>query len=57
MSGRLLDNGFRLLGLLMIGAIIVFLITPILVTVLMAFDARAYLGPLPPPALSFRWFA
>jgi putative spermidine/putrescine transport system permease protein len=22
----------------------------------MAFDARAYLGPLPPPALSLRWF-
>ncbi|HEX9447575.1 MAG TPA: ABC transporter permease [Dongiaceae bacterium] len=56
MNGRILDNGFRLLGLLMIGLIICFLITPILVTVLMAFDARAYLGPLPPPALSFRWF-
>jgi len=56
MNGRILDNAFRLLGLLMIGMIILFLITPILVTVLMAFDARAYLGPLPPPALSLRWF-
>ena len=56
MSGRLLDNAVRLLGLLMIGTIICFLVTPILVTALMAFDARAYLGPLPPPALSFRWF-
>ncbi len=23
----------------------------------MAFDARDYLGPLPPPSLSLRWFA
>ena len=30
---------------------------PLLVTALMAFDARGYLGPLPPPALSLRWFA
>jgi putative spermidine/putrescine transport system permease protein len=57
MSGRLLDNGFRLLGLVMIGVIVCFLLTPIIVTVVMAFDARAYLGPLPPPALSLRWFA
>jgi putative spermidine/putrescine transport system permease protein len=57
MSARLLDDVARLLGLVMIGIIICFLLTPILVTALMAFDARAYLGPLPPPALSFRWFA
>jgi len=56
MSARLLDNAVRLVGLVMIGTIICFLVTPILVTALMAFDARAYLGPLPPPALSFRWF-
>ena len=57
MSARLLDDAARLLGLVMIGIIICFLLTPIFVTALMAFDARAYLGPLPPPALSFRWFA
>ena len=56
MTGRALDNGFRLIGLLMMGLITCFLITPIVVTAIMAFDARAYLGPLPPPALSFRWF-
>jgi putative spermidine/putrescine transport system permease protein len=56
MSGRLLDNVFWLVGLLMIGVVICFLITPIVVTTIMAFDARSYLGPLPPPALSFRWF-
>jgi putative spermidine/putrescine transport system permease protein len=56
MNGRALDNGFRVVGLLMMGLIVCFLITPIVVTTIMAFDARAYLGPLPPPALSFRWF-
>jgi putative spermidine/putrescine transport system permease protein len=56
MNGRLLDNGLRLIGLTMIGTIICFLLTPIIVTTIMAFDARAYLGPLPPPALSLRWF-
>ena len=57
MSGRLLDNVLLLAGLLMIGVVVCFLVTPIIVTTIMAFDARAYLGPLPPPALSFRWFA
>jgi putative spermidine/putrescine transport system permease protein len=57
MSGRLIDDGVRLLGIVLIGAIVLFLLTPIVVTAVMAFDARAYLGPLPPPALSLRWFA
>jgi putative spermidine/putrescine transport system permease protein len=57
MSGRLIDDGFHLLGLLLIGTVLCFLLTPIIVTVVMAFDARSYLGPLPPPSLSFRWFA
>jgi putative spermidine/putrescine transport system permease protein len=56
MTGRTLDNGFRVIGLLLMGLIACFLITPIVVTVIMAFDARAYLGSMPPPALSFRWF-
>ena len=56
MSGRALDNGFRVIGLFLMGLILCFLLTPIVVTTIMAFDARAYLGPLPPPALSFRWF-
>jgi putative spermidine/putrescine transport system permease protein len=56
MMGRGLDNILGLLGMAMIAVIVCFLLTPILVTVVMAFDARAYLGPLPPPALSPRWF-
>jgi putative spermidine/putrescine transport system permease protein len=54
--GRGIDNGLRLLGAAMIVAVIGFLIVPILVTTVMAFDARPYLGPLPPPAYSLRWF-
>ena len=56
MSGRLLDDGLWWLGQLLIVTIIGFLLTPIIVTVVMAFDSRSYLGPLPPPSLSFRWF-
>jgi putative spermidine/putrescine transport system permease protein len=41
-------------GALCVG--IVFLTIPLLVTCLMAFDSRTYLGSLPPPALSFHWF-
>ena len=57
MSGRLADNVLRLVGLVAIGTIICFLLTPIVVTAIMAFDSRAYLGPLPPPSLSLRWFS
>src|SRR5262245_55017269 len=57
MSNRLIDDLLRWLARALIGLVICFLVTPIVVTSLMAFDDRAYLGPLPPPALSFRWFA
>jgi putative spermidine/putrescine transport system permease protein len=33
-----------------------FLIVPLLVTALLAFDKRTFLGPLPPPTLSLHWF-
>jgi len=35
---------------------LLFLMVPLVVTCLMAFDARSFLGPLPPPAYSLRWF-
>jgi putative spermidine/putrescine transport system permease protein len=57
MSGRWIDDTLHLLGLVLIGTIVLFLMIPIVVTAIMAFDARPYLGPLPPPALSLRWFA
>ncbi len=35
---------------------LVFLLLPLLVTSVMAFDARSFLGPMPPPGFSLRWF-
>ena len=48
-AGTVLVAGLVGLGLL-------FLAVPLVITGLMAFDARSYLGPLPPPALSLHWF-
>jgi putative spermidine/putrescine transport system permease protein len=56
MSGRLVDNFLRLFFKALNILIILFLLSPICVTALMAFDSREYLGTLPPPSLSFRWF-
>ena len=55
--GRKIDDLFSGLGRIMNGFIVCFLVVPLIVTALMAFDARSYLGPLPPPALSTRWFS
>ncbi|MGJ4854332.1 ABC transporter permease subunit [Labrys sp. La1] len=41
---------------IVIGLGLAFLIVPLLVAGLLAFDARDYLGPLPPPGLSLHWF-
>ncbi|GAU85094.1 ABC transporter permease [Bosea sp. BIWAKO-01] len=59
MTGSAKRLGDRLLGGAMIAMLVLvlaFLVTPLLVTCLLAFDARSFLGPLPPPALSMRWF-
>jgi len=40
----------------LIGGGLAFLAVPLVITCLMALDARTYLGPLPPPALSLHWF-
>ncbi len=56
MTKHLADDLIRLACKVMNCLVVLFLLAPILVTALMAFDARAFLGPLPPPALSFRWF-
>jgi putative spermidine/putrescine transport system permease protein len=53
---RIADDVGSALVLVVIVVAIGFLVVPLLVTIVMAFDARSYLGPLPPPALSLRWF-
>lgn len=35
----------------------VFLVAPIVVSIMMSFDGRSYLGKFPPPEYSTRWFA
>jgi len=47
-------GGFVVYGVIGLG--LAFLAVPLIITCLMAFDARTYLGPLPPPALSLHWF-
>lgn len=58
-QSRAARTGDRIAGSLAYGVIglgLAFLAIPLLITCLMAFDARTYLGPLPPPALSLHWF-
>lgn len=53
---RLIDRaGAGLLIPLMV-LVLVFLIAPFLLTALLSFDSRSFLGPLPPPGLSLRWY-
>jgi putative spermidine/putrescine transport system permease protein len=56
MNSRWGDTAARLVVAAIIVIALLFLLAPLLITTLMAFDARGYLGPLPPPALSLRWF-
>jgi putative spermidine/putrescine transport system permease protein len=53
---RIADDFSTVAVLALLVVAILFLVAPLLVTILMAFDSRSYLGPLPPPALSLRWF-
>jgi len=43
--------------LALIGAAVLFLIVPVIISIAMSLDARDYLGPFPPRALSLRWYA
>lgn len=54
---RLLDDALiwaaSLLMLLCLG----FLVTPLLMSIVMSFDARTFLGPFPPTEFSLQWYA
>lgn len=54
--GRVVDDVFRHVTSVLIVVAFLFLILPLGVTALMAFDARTYLGPVPPQDFSFHWF-
>ena len=53
---RVLDSVFVVLVVVVLVAAAIFLLVPILMTVLMSFDGREYLGRFPPPVLSVRWY-
>ena len=53
---RLIDDVLLGLFVAVLAAAAVFLLVPILMTVLMSFDGRDYLGRFPPPAYSTRWY-
>jgi len=53
---RRIDDAAGVARLALFAVAFLFLLVPVLVSVTMAFDARSYLGPFPPPALSLQWF-
>ncbi len=53
---RLIDDAMNAVVLAMLGLVVLLLLVPLAITVLMAFDSRSYLGTLPPPSLSTKWF-
>ncbi|UCI31877.1 ABC transporter permease [Mesorhizobium sp. B4-1-4] len=56
-SKRNVDAGFAKLLKLLIALTAVFLALPVIMTIIMSFDSRDYLGPFPPPGLSTKWFS
>jgi putative spermidine/putrescine transport system permease protein len=56
MMKRAIDNALRVAVAALLILTLLFLIGPLIVAILMSFDARAFLGPFPPPSLSLRWY-
>ncbi|MER9586551.1 ABC transporter permease subunit [Mesorhizobium sp. M0276] len=55
-SKRNADAGLGVLLKAVIAVTAVFLLLPVVMTVIMSFDSRDYLGQFPPPNLSTKWF-
>jgi putative spermidine/putrescine transport system permease protein len=53
---RLTDNVATIMAGFVLLLAAAFLVTPMLMVVVMSFDARDYLGRFPPPGLSLRWY-
>lgn len=53
---RFIDDALWMILIVLAGIVLLFLVVPLVVTALMAFDSRSYLGPLPPPSFSTKWF-
>lgn len=50
------DDFVLVLGVVLVGIAVFYLLAPILVAVAMSFDARRFLGRFPPPGLSLQWY-
>jgi putative spermidine/putrescine transport system permease protein len=49
------DIGFAAI-VFMVALAVLFLVAPIIVSIMMSFDGREYLGKFPPPEYSWRWY-
>ena len=56
MRRHLDDLGFLLILAILV-VTLVFLVLPIVVSIMMSFDGREYLGKFPPPDYSLHWYA
>ncbi|MER9191436.1 ABC transporter permease [Mesorhizobium australicum] len=56
LSKRTADAGLATCLKAVVAATAVFLLLPVVMTVIMSFDSRDFLGPFPPPNLSTKWF-
>ena len=53
---RTIDNFGMMFSIMNIFLALSFLLFPIIVSIIMSFDGRSYLGLFPPPEYSFRWY-
>lgn len=53
---RWVDAMAETLRVLALTLVVVILLMPVLLALVLSFDARTYIGPLPPPELSLRWY-
>jgi putative spermidine/putrescine transport system permease protein len=56
MIKRLADALFEALYLALVTLFIAFSVIPVLVSLVLSFDARGFIGPFPPSAFSLRWY-
>ena len=56
MSKRIGDAVFQTVYLSILTLFIAFSLTPVLVAVVLSFDARGFIGPFPPTEFSLRWY-
>jgi putative spermidine/putrescine transport system permease protein len=53
---RLGDSVATLLFVAVLGSTLAFLLVPLIVSIVLSFDARSFVGSFPPPRLSLRWY-